>query len=106
LKPRTPKQQTFKSLLARPTPPLPALGSEHHPNNQRGKQRKPNVLLDVQGVTCSADLGAVREATAFDSVASELLASYAEDSEERVRPFLDQLEHPFSAMLASGLRIV
>ena len=106
LKPRTPKQHTFKILLARSTPPSPAPGSEHDPHNQRSKQHKPNVLLDVQGVTCSADLGTVREATAFDSVASELLASDAKDSEERVRPFRDQLEHPFSAMLASGLRIV
>jgi hypothetical protein len=57
-------------------------------------------------VTCRAELGAVREATAIGRVASEFLASYAEDSEKWVRPLLDQPEHAFSAMPASGLRIV
>jgi hypothetical protein len=57
-------------------------------------------------VTCSAELGAVREATTIGRIASELLASHAENSEKRVRPLLDQLEHALSAMPASGLRIV
>ena len=34
---------------------------------------------------CSAELGAVREATAIGRIASEPLASHAEDSEKRVR---------------------
>jgi len=104
LKPRTTRQLAFESLLLRPTPPSPAQRREHCRDDQ--SEREPNLLLDVHWVTCSAELGAVHEATAIGRVASELLASYAEDSEKRVRPLLDQLEHALSAMPASGLRIV
>ena len=97
LKPRTPKQFTFESLLLRPTPPSPAQGSEHRRDNQCANEREPNLLLDVHWVTCSAELGAVREATAIGRIASELLASHAEDSEKRVQPLLDQFEHALSA---------
>jgi hypothetical protein len=57
-------------------------------------------------VTCSTELGVVREATATGRIASEFLASHTEDSEKRVRPLLDQLERALSAMPASGLQIV
>jgi hypothetical protein len=106
LRPRTPEQLTFESLLLRPTPPSPAQGSEYCRDNQCASEREPNLLLEVHWVTCSAELGAVREATAIGRIASELLASHAENSEKRVRPLLDQLEHALSAMPASGLRIV
>lgn len=106
LNPRTTRQLTFESLLLRPAPPSPAKGSEHCRDNQCANEREPNLLLDVHWLTCSAELGAVREATAIGRVASELLGSYAEYSEKRVRPLLDQLEHALSAMPASGLRIV
>jgi hypothetical protein len=106
LKPRAPKQLTFESLLLRPAPPPPAQGSEHRRENQCAKESEPNLLLDVHWVTCSAELGTGREATAIGCVASEFLASHAEDSEKRGRPRLDQLEHALAAMPASGLRIV